>query len=38
LLNLAWHIPQEIHSYMTEHGYTGSIIDILGPEDFVSEQ
>lgn len=35
LLNLAWHIPREISSYLTEHGYTGSIIDILSAEDFV---
>ena len=38
ILNLAWHIPREIRSYMTEHGYTGPIIDILGPEDFVPGQ
>jgi len=35
LLNLAWHIPNEIRSYMTEYGYTGPIIDILSVEDFV---
>jgi hypothetical protein len=35
LLNLAWHIPREIRSYMTEHGYTGPIIDIMCVEDFV---
>lgn len=35
LLNLAWHIPREISSYLTEHGYTGPIIDILSAEDFV---
>jgi SAM-dependent methyltransferase len=34
LLNLAWHIPQEIRKYLTEHGYTGRIIDILSTEDF----
>lgn len=34
LLNLAWHIPQEIRSYLTEHGYTGPIIDILSADDF----
>jgi hypothetical protein len=38
LLNLAWHISREIRSYMTEHGYTGPIIDILSVEDFVPEQ
>jgi hypothetical protein len=35
LLNLAWHIPREIGSYLNEHGYTGSIIDILIAADFV---
>lgn len=34
LLNLAWHIPGEIRSYMQARGYTGQIIDILSPEDF----
>lgn len=37
LLNLAWHIPKEIRTYMTEHGYRGSIIDIVNPHDFVLE-
>lgn len=36
LLNLAWHIPREICSYMTEHGYSGPIIDILSADDFAS--
>ena len=36
LLNLAWHIPQEIHSYMRKQGYTGPIIDILSAKDFES--
>lgn len=34
LLNLAWHIPQEIHSYLKELGHTGPIIDILSADDF----
>lgn len=34
ILNLAWHIPQEIRNYLSEHGYTGPIIDVLGAEDF----
>jgi hypothetical protein len=38
LLNLAWHIPGEIRTYLTEHGYTGPIIDILSTEDFGSER
>ena len=35
LLNLAWHIPQEIRNYLTEHGYKGQIFDILSTDDFV---
>lgn len=35
LLNLAWHIPGEIRSYMIEHGYTGPIIDVLSSKDFL---
>lgn len=38
LLNLAWHIPNEIRKYMSERGYLGKIIDILNPEDFVLDQ
>jgi hypothetical protein len=34
IVNLAWHIPQEIRSYLTQHGCTGPVIDIVGPEDF----
>lgn len=34
LLNLAWHIPREIRGYLSEHGYTGPIIDILNAENF----
>src|SRR5664280_495913 len=29
LLNLAWHIGDEIRRYVREHGYTGEVIDIL---------
>ena len=36
LLNLAWHIPSEIRSYLSEHGYTGPILDILSAKDFGS--
>lgn len=35
LLNLAWHIPQEIHNYLKEHGYAGQVINILSADDFV---
>jgi hypothetical protein len=34
LLNLAWHIPQEIRNYLTNNGYTGEIVDILSVDDF----
>jgi len=34
LLNLAWHIPKEIHGYLQEHGYTGPVIDIIDAGDF----
>jgi SAM-dependent methyltransferase len=34
LLNLAWHIPQEIRNYLTGHGYAGQIVDILSTDDF----
>lgn len=34
VLNLAWHISEEIHSYMRARGYTGPIIDIISPSDF----
>ena len=34
LVNLAWHIPNEIHSYLQSHGYAGPIIDILNNADF----
>ena len=34
LLNLAWHISDEIRSYMRERGYNGRIIDIISPGDF----
>lgn len=38
LLNLAWHIPNEIRGYLVAHGYTGPIIDIVSPEDFAQER
>jgi len=36
LLNLAWHISREIRSYVIKHGYTGQVIDILSPGDFMA--
>jgi SAM-dependent methyltransferase len=35
ILNLAWHIPNEIRSYFIEHNYTGQVVDILGVDDFM---
>lgn len=35
LLNLAWHISSEINAYLRQRGYTGQIIDIISPEDFL---
>lgn len=29
LLNLAWHIPDEIESYMRKNGYTGKLVNVL---------
>ncbi len=34
LINLAWHIPDEIRRYLAEHGYTGTVIDIIDANDF----
>jgi hypothetical protein len=34
ILNLAWHIPKEIHGYLSENGYKGLVIDIIQQEDF----
>jgi hypothetical protein len=34
LLNLAWHISGEIRQYLAEHDYKGSVVDVLGPDDF----
>ncbi len=34
ILNLAWHIPNEIRAYLAKYNYTGPIIDILNIEDF----
>jgi len=38
LLNLAWHIPREIRTYLKEHGCNGPVLDILNIEDFPSKQ
>jgi hypothetical protein len=36
VLNLAWHIRDEIHTYLAQHGVTGEIVDIFRPESFVA--
>jgi hypothetical protein len=33
LLNLAWHISEEIETYMRSRGFSGHIIDIMAPSD-----
>lgn len=35
LLNLAWHIPQEIRIYLSEHAYRGKVFDIIDPQEFM---
>jgi SAM-dependent methyltransferase len=34
VLNLAWHIPNEIRNYLAQAGQTGQVIDIVRSEDF----
>ena len=34
ILNLAWHIPNEIRSYLAQHGCQSPVIDIVSPADF----
>jgi hypothetical protein len=35
ILNLAWHIPQEIKKYLTDNLYAGKVIDLISKSDFV---
>lgn len=35
ILNLAWHIPNEIKSYLRDHGFNGQIIDVVNEGDFL---
>lgn len=35
LINFAWHISDEIRSYMRDRGYKGPIIDLISKEDMV---
>jgi hypothetical protein len=37
VLNLAWHIAEEIRTYMAQRGYKGEFIDIIAPVDFQDE-
>ncbi len=34
ILNLAWHIPKEIRSYLSANLYRGEVTDIIEPGDF----
>lgn len=34
ILNLAWHIPTEIRSYLIEHGINAEIVNIISKDDF----
>lgn len=36
ILNLAWHISEEINNYLRKQGYTGEVVDILDPREFTS--
>jgi SAM-dependent methyltransferase len=38
ILNLAWHIADEIKSYLRQRGYNGPIIDIISPDDFLERK
>jgi hypothetical protein len=33
IFNLAWHISNEIESYLKKNGFAGRVVNILGPED-----
>ncbi len=35
VLNLAWHISDEIKGYLAKNGHEGPVLDILSKEDFV---
>jgi SAM-dependent methyltransferase len=38
ILNLAWHISDEIKGYLRQRGYNGPIVDIIAPEDFLEQK
>jgi hypothetical protein len=33
ILNLAWHISEEVSDYLRKNGYKGDVIDILSPQE-----
>ena len=35
IINLAWHISDEIRNYLLNHQYSGEVIDILDPRDIL---
>ena len=37
ILNMAWHIASEIRNCMRSRGYTGELIDIISPGNFVND-
>jgi SAM-dependent methyltransferase len=38
VLNLAWHIAVEIKAYLRQRGYSGPVIDIISPDDFLERK
>ncbi|KAA0678248.1 class I SAM-dependent methyltransferase [Roseomonas genomospecies 6] len=34
LVNFAWHIPAEIHGYLKNNGFSGTVVDIISADDF----
>ena len=35
ILNLAWHITEEIKDYLNINNYKGQVIDIINKKDFI---
>lgn len=38
ILNLAWHIPHEIRAYLSAHGYSGEVVDVVSAGDFARHE
>ncbi len=36
LINMAWHIAEEIETYLRGRGFSGEIINIISPDDFAA--